>query len=746
MPESIISPQVKTKEVDQSFIPPFPDEMTAMVVGVTKKGNYFTPQTVTAQNLSSKIGSPNYNNLREYTSLTAQNYLGGGAETVKVLPVTAISSETMGESHVFTATIATTEYEFMQVFPTAENVNGSVTVAVTGTLSELTVTVDGDDLVTDYDFTDAQNVINFFERYRDPLSQVNKVFVKSIVDINQVATDLNEDSADIDSATVAVASSTVSTVDYRMPSSPWVVSQDNDRLFKFHSLSGSDIANRSFRVRISDIRLASELGNQEAYGEFTVEVYSYSTNNLIDDTDRSRFEDEVLFESFRCSLDPQSENYIARRIGNRREYFDTDSGSTQFDGIFANRSNFIRVEMSDGATSLPTSMVPWGFERYDLSLDFFAGQAPTFYREPTLSLDGGVDFSDPFVDFMHVEELSNTNTTSTAGEHYSLGDINTLDDSLRKFTFGVFGGTQGLPDNKVKNVGKDITTENTFGFDFSTDSDSGYLAWERALDILSDKEDVQFDVLFLAGLNLIDHQNVVNKAIEVVENRGDALIIVDAGNPESTDNEITSKASEYDTSYASAFSPWLLSSTNDLIPPSSAFANTIAVNDRNFKPWYSLIGIERGRITGVSDVTRKYNIKHRDNMVENNINPIAKKKGNILVFGTETLQQRDTLLSNYPIRRLLIEAKRRISDIADFYIGKQFTDQMLASLEEEVTQELAEIRDQNGLEGFAVEFDTSDDLRSRGIVNGAIVLQPTVGVKGIVFTFKVTNIGVEFEF
>jgi len=245
---------------------------------------------------------------------------------------------------------------------------------------------------------------------------------------------------------------------------------------------------------------------------------------------------------------------------------------------------------------------------------------------------------------------------------------------------------------------------------------------------------------------MIQHESIVRYAIDMLEGRQDAVLFVDAGTPNSTVNDLTSISADFDSSYASAFAPWLLTSQNALVPASSAFANAIAVNDRNYKPWYSLIGIERGQVSGVADVTRRFKLATRDKLVDNNINPIAKYKGNILIFGSETLQQRDTLLSKYPIRRLLIESKRRISDVADFYIGKQYTDQVIASLDEEISEELDIIKDQNGLIEFGVEFERSDDLESRGIVNARIILRPTTAIQGIVFTFEITDTGVNFDF
>ena len=748
MPESIISPRVKTREINQSFIPPLPEQRTALVIGATEKGNYFVPQTVTLQNISSRIGVSNPRNLKDYTSFTAQNFLRGGSDSVKVLPVTAISGEDMGTSYVFTATVGTTEYEFLQLFPTADSDIDSVSVDITdNTLSNVTVTVtptvkDPVAILENADLTDPQVLRNFYDKYKNPTSENNPVFVKAIVDVHEIATAHGEDDLDISSAEVTMTeTASVSTLDYQKSSTPFILSQNGEQLFKLKSLTGSDLANRSIKVRITNIVKGSERNDDSPYGEFTIELYSYVSNNIINDPNRSRNEDETLLESFSVSFDPEADNYIERRIGNRKEEYDETTNSVQFDGVYANRSSYVRVVMSD--QEFGSNALPWGFEQYSTLIDFFGGNAP-LYNDPVGRIDGGINFDNQFVDFLHVEELSQFFTADPA-QNYNLGDFSTLEESDRRFVLGMFGGTKGLPDNIVKNTGKEITTTNTFGFDFTTDG-SGDLAYKRAIDIIADKEYIDFDVLFLAGLNAVDHEAIIEYALRTLEGRGDAILFFDAGGVDDTEQVMIDKIAEFDSTYGSAFAPWLLTGTNQLIPASSAFANAIAVNDRNYKPWYSLIGIERGQITGVSDVTKRYNMDLRDRLVDNNINPIAKYKGNILVFGTETLEQRDTLLSKYPIRRLLIESKRRISDIADFYIGRQYTDQIIASLTEEISEELSIIKDQNGLNDFRVEFDRDADLRDRGIVNGRIVLSPTTAIQGIVLTFKVTNTGVEFDF
>jgi len=209
MPESIISPRVKTREVDRSFIPPIPEQRTALVIGATEKGNFFTPQTITLQNIDAKIGVSNFESMNEYTSFTAQNFLRGGADTVKVLPVSPLEGEEMGEAHTFEVTIDETTYEFLQIFPTDPTETLTVEVDETdNTLSDLTVTVGGTEVLSNADFTDAQVVRNFYTKYSNPTSASSDFFIKSIFDVNAVAVSQAKDDTDINSAEVTSTTST----------------------------------------------------------------------------------------------------------------------------------------------------------------------------------------------------------------------------------------------------------------------------------------------------------------------------------------------------------------------------------------------------------------------------------------------------------------------------------------------------------------------------------------------------------
>ena len=154
-------------------------------------------------------------------------------------------------------------------------------------------------------------------------------------------------------------------------STPWIYSQKiapfkgsadvaasptKFQLFKVHTLSDGTLSNTKFKIEISNVKLAGTVPGSE-WGSFTLAVRAYS------DTDKKPKYLEI-FQNL--NLDPESANYVARRIGNRYAYITYAGKLIQF-GDFNNLSKYIRIEASD--VSYPVSCVPYGFESYSTPID-----------------------------------------------------------------------------------------------------------------------------------------------------------------------------------------------------------------------------------------------------------------------------------------------------------------------------------------------------------------------------------------
>ena len=154
-------------------------------------------------------------------------------------------------------------------------------------------------------------------------------------------------------------------------STPWIYSQQiapfkgsadssaqpvKFKLFKVHTLSDGTLSNQKYKIEISNVKLAGTVPGSN-YGTFTLAVRSYS------DTDKRPKYLEIYQN---LNLDPDSANFVARRIGDRYAYI-TFSGKIVEFGTYVNLSRTIRIEMTD--TAYPASIVPYGFESYSSPVD-----------------------------------------------------------------------------------------------------------------------------------------------------------------------------------------------------------------------------------------------------------------------------------------------------------------------------------------------------------------------------------------
>ncbi len=167
---------------------------------------------------------------------------------------------------------------------------------------------------------------------------------------------------------VALQSGSVNKGSMRMESQAaetgWFISQDLStdsgsyselnmaKLFKLVAIDEGEWAQKNVKISLIDIK-AAPYPDVYPYGSFTVQVRSIS------DLDKGP---QVLETFTAVTLDPNSEDYIARRIGDK--YYEWDSVNKRLNeaGNYDNKSRYIRVVMNEdvdaGATD--TRYLPFG--------------------------------------------------------------------------------------------------------------------------------------------------------------------------------------------------------------------------------------------------------------------------------------------------------------------------------------------------------------------------------------------------
>jgi hypothetical protein len=123
------------------------------------------------------------------------------------------------------------------------------------------------------------------------------------------------------------------------------------KLFRFHGLDNGTWCQNKFKISITNIRYSKN--NDNKYGTFSIELRD------IKDRDGAPL---VLEKYDNCNLNPDSENYVARQVGDMYTVFDPTERILRERGNWPNRSKFIRIEMNTevdvGSTN--EEYLPWG--------------------------------------------------------------------------------------------------------------------------------------------------------------------------------------------------------------------------------------------------------------------------------------------------------------------------------------------------------------------------------------------------
>jgi hypothetical protein len=260
------------------------------------------------------------------------------------------------------------------------------------------------------------------------------------------------------------------------------------------------------------------------------------------------------------------------------------------------------------------------------------------------------------------------------------------------------------------------------------------------------------------------------------QNRADALAIIDIPDVFKPDTENTQSYSnrlgsvttavsgmqtrDINNSYACTYYPWVQikdTKENRLlhVPPSVIALGTFASSEAVSELWFAPAGFTRGGLTNgaaglpVTGVTERLTSKKRDDLYENNINPIAKFPAEgIVIFGQKTLQQTSSALDRINVRRLMIYVKKEISRIAATILFDQNVSVTWSRFTGEVEPFLSDVRARLGLTDFKVVLDettTTPDLVDRNIMYAKIYLKPARAIEYIAVDFIITRTGAAFE-
>jgi phage tail sheath protein FI len=278
--------------------------------------------------------------------------------------------------------------------------------------------------------------------------------------------------------------------------------------------------------------------------------------------------------------------------------------------------------------------------------------------------------------------------------------------------------------------------------------------YTESIYLLSNKDAYRFNFITTPGLTLSYHYSTLALLNSICSDNGNSMVILDPIHYGQQISSAAGEGSKLDSSYAAAYWPWLRTidpgtGQQVWVPASTMIPGVYAFNDNAAEPWYAPAGTNRGVISNAIMAERYLTQTNRDTLYEANINPIATfPNTGVVVFGQKTLQKKASALDRVNVRRLLIELKNYITQVADTLVFEQNTAATRNNFLLQVNPYLSSVQQRQGLTSFRVVMDETNNTPTvidNNQLVGAIYLQPTKTAEFIYLTFNVTSTGVSFE-
>ena len=469
---------------------------------------------------------------------------------------------------------------------------------------------------------------------------------------------------------------------------------DKGELFNNSGSAGSLITNGSGSlISGSNENIRWEIQNpSKTNGTFDLLIRRGDDNN----------NNKIVLETWTgLSLDPKQDNYISKVIGDQYYNYVASENYIAITGSYRNASRYVRI-------ASVTSKTPNYFDNAGNAKNEYTGSIP-------LAGSGSV---------------SGTTNTGYLGGTFTGGTGSVISEEGANNMYNNIGSgtnkiTQGL-------VGSDYTD---------------------MLNLLSNQDDYAYNVLVTPGLINSKHTSQISTALLNTQGRGDAIYVLDLETYGATISNVETQANSRNSSYGAAYWPWLQTIDPDTgdqvwVPASTMIPGVYAFNDNASEPWFAPAGINRGGLTTVIRPERKLSQSNRDTLYSAKVNPIASFPGvGTVVYGQKTLQRQASALDRVNVRRLLIQLKGYIGQVAKNLVFEQNTAATRNSFLSIVNPYLESVVQRQGLYAFKVVMDESNntpDVIDRNQMVGTIYLQPTKTAEFILLDFNLLPTGATF--
>ena len=663
------SPGVAISEIDNTFLTGQPVQAGAAIIGPTVKGPVEKPTLVTTYS--------------DFVTLFGDTFISGGNSYSYLTSIAAYNYFNYGGTSLLVARVASGSYNSA----ITQDINSGITLTSASAILNLTNAVTNG-------YTASFNGVNVILSGSSTQDVFNNATSSGVIPSNPTNfytnTTINS-SASFSSPNMIISASAQGAAgnSYYYTSGSTTVyytGGTNEISFTLETLSEGILMNTSGSNMLGSNGALNSGSVANIRWEITNSNTGSGTFNVLVRRGNDITTKKVVLEAWNnLTLDPNSNRYIARVIGDQKLQYNSTTEQMEVSGSYPNNSRYVRVK----SVNLNT---PNYFDANGVAVSAYTTSIP---QNGSGSAGG-----------------SFTSATGTVNNTINLYDA-------------ISTNTQGLAGSDYNNM----------------------------ITLLGNPEAYQFNILFTPGLLNDTHTSQVTNIIANTIARGDSMYVMDLGVYGSSLGEVVTQANTRDTSYAATYWPWVRmidpsTGKHIWVPASTVIPGVYAFNDKVSAPWFAPAGINRGGLNTVLQAELKLTQGNRDALYSSNINPIATlPQQGVVVYGQKTLQKSQSALDRVNVRRLMIELKSYIRQIADTIVFEQNTITTRIAFTSRVTPYLESIQQKQGLYAFKVVMDDTNNgpaVIDQNQLVGQIYIQPTRTAEFISLDFILMPTGAEF--
>jgi phage tail sheath protein FI len=383
----------------------------------------------------------------------------------------------------------------------------------------------------------------------------------------------------------------------------------------------------------------------------------------------------------------------------------------------------------------------------------------------------GVADSSLWMSASYVRDGNIVTNETTKTRKLATTDLTQANRRYAKFTFFLQGGFDGVNifDRNEYNINDTAVKADMDDSNRGQNLGPNVRSYTKAIDIMKNTTNVDIQVLAIPGIR---NPAVTDYATAATTERFDALYLMDVEHCDDNGNIIAADSSTQvsvkkiadnfssralDSNFAAAYFPDVTltdpnTNTNLVVPPSAVVLGALALNDKLGHPWFAPAGFTRGALVSTLEAKVKLSKSNMDDLYDVNINPLVAFPGNssptgnpaggVVIWGQKTLQAAASALDRVNVRRLMIDLRRQVRDIAQTIMFEPSREATLAKFSSAVKPKLDRIQALAGIDKYKIMIDTSTTTKTdieNNTLRGKIIVKPVKALEYVSLDFVVQN-------